>query len=128
MKKLQDLIDMTPDEVWSLNESGHLVNPSGQVLEVNSDDPVQEKLYAEFLLTALNRIRILLWDINFERKRVDGLFKELKHTQGRVRESYSRGVEAAASTLHDITVNTPTARDALIAASESMERLLEDDN
>lgn len=127
MHRLQALVEILPDGQWNLNEDNQLVDPEGNLVEIDSSDPVQKKLYTQLLLELLNNVRIMLWDLNFERKKVTGLFKELRHTKGRVRESYARGVNDAAAVLSGIEVHTPTARDALVDASESMERLLKNE-
>lgn len=127
MRKLEDLFRMMPEGNWKLSEDGSLIDPNGIIVEINSElSPVNQKLYSELLYELLNRVPYILWDLNIERQKVSGLFKELRHTKGRVRESYNRGVNDAAETLQTVKVNTPTARNALVEASESMEQLLVD--
>ncbi|KKN14203.1 hypothetical protein LCGC14_0998370 [marine sediment metagenome] len=127
MYKLEDLFRMVPEGNWTLNKDGSLVDPNGNIVEIISNlSPVNKKLYSELIYELINRVPCILHDLTVERKKVLGLFKELRHTKGRVRESYSRGVSDAAAALHSVQVNTPTARFALIEASESMEQLLVD--
>ena len=127
MHKLEDFFRMIQEGHWKLHEDGSLIDPNGVTVEINSDlSPVNKKLYSELLYELLNRVPYILWDLNIEREKVSGLFKELRHAKGKVRESYKRGVADAAETLQTIKVNTPTARNALVEASESMEQLLID--
>ena len=127
MYKLETLFRMIPKGSWTLSEDGSLVDPNGNIVEITSNlSPVNKKLYSELLYELLNRVPHLLHDLNIEQKKVSGLFKELRHTKGRVRESYNRGVSDAALSLETILVNTPTARNALVEASESIEQLLVD--
>ena len=125
MYKLEDLLSMIPEGNWTLNKDGSLVDPNGNIIEISSNlSDVNKKIYSELLYELINRVPYILHDLTVERKKVVGLFKELKHTKNRVRESYSRGVSDAAATLHTIKVNTPTARNALVEAFESIEQLL----
>lgn len=127
MYKIEDLLRMIPDGLWSLNEDCQIIDPKGNVIKIESRDlsPVEQKLYSELLTEFANRVPYLIYDLDVEQQRVAGLFKEVRHIKARIRESYNRGVTESAEILHNIKIHTPTARDALISASESMERLLD---
>jgi len=125
MYVLEDMLKMLPEGQWRLdeNEAGgfELIDPEENVVEFNDSLPaVQRKLYLDLFAQMVNRVPYLLHDLTMERNRSHALIKELRHTKGRVRESYERGVRDSAGVVESIQVNTPTARDALVTASESL--------
>jgi len=125
MYVLEDMLKMLPEGQWRLeeNEAGGfwLVDPEENMIEFNDSLPaVQRKLYLDLFAQMVNRVPYLLHDLTMERNRSHALIKELRHTKGRVRESYERGVRDSAGVVESVQVNTPTARDALVTASESL--------
>ena len=128
MHKLEELLKMLPEGQWELaeNEAGGfaLIDPEGNVVEFDSLPAVQRKLYLDVFTQMVNRLPYLIYDLTMERNRTTALFKELRHIRGRVRESYERGVRDSAIVIEGIQVNTPTARDALVSASESLVDLI----
>lgn len=125
MHKLQQLFRMVPDGTWKLNKVGQLVDPENNI--VDSDlTPVQKKLYVTLMQEMLNRVPHILWELEAERHKVAGLFKEIRHVHSRIQKSYQQGVIDCMAILEQTEIRTPTARDALITASENMERLIND--
>lgn len=128
MYKLEEMLKMIPEGDWELieNEDGGiaLLDPEGNIIEFNSLSQVQRKLYLDIFTQMVNRVPYLLYDLTMERNRTTALFKELKHTKGRVRESYARGVRDSVEVIESVQINTPTARDALVSASESLSDLI----
>lgn len=125
MHKLQQLFRMVPDGTWKLNEAGQLVDPEGNIVD-SELSPVQKKLYATLMQEMLNRVPNVLWDLEAERRKVAGLFKEIRHVHIRIQDSYNRGVNECLAILENVEIRTPTARDALTTASKNMKRLIDD--
>ncbi len=125
MFKLQNLLRMIPDGSWNLDKENRLIDPEGSIIEIDSKlDPVQHKLYVAIIHELLNSMPKIISDLEYERQRTSDLFRELRHSRDKIKASYKLGVTDAESTLHDIIVHTPTARDALNEASVAMERLI----
>jgi hypothetical protein len=125
MHKIQELFRMVPDGTWKLNDAGQLVDPENNIVD-SELTPVQKKLYATLMQEMLNRVPHILWDLDAERRKVAGLFKEIRHVHSRIQKSYQRGVNDCMRILEDVEIRTPTARDALTTASENMKRLIND--
>lgn len=125
MHKLQQLFRMVPDGTWKLNEAGQLVDPENNIVD-SELTAVQKKLYATLIQEMLNHVPNILWDLDVERQRVAGLYKELRHIHIRIQNSYNRGVNECLAILENVNIRTPTAHDALTTASKNMKRLIDD--
>ena len=127
MYKLEELLKMLPEGHWKLevvDVEFELIDPEGCVFTFSSLPPVQRKLYLDIFAQMVNRVPYLLFDLDMERNITTALFRELRHTKGRVRDSYERGVRDSVDVIEGIQVNTPTARDALVSALESLVDLI----
>ena len=131
MYVLKDMLKMLPEGNWKLteNEAGGvaLIDPEGNTVEFDSLPVFQRKLYLDLFAQMVNRVPYLIYDLDMERNRTTALFNELRHIQGRVRESYEKGVKDSVNVIENVQINTPTARDALISASESLADLIKTD-
>lgn len=126
------LLRMLPEGDWKSNGSSELVGPVSSIncnttITVESDDPVQTKLYVDLLLELLNSIPDILGDLDSERLKTAGLFKELNRVKEARKQSYAKGVSDSYRRLTDVEVRTPTARDALLEASGRVLELLDEE-
>lgn len=135
MIRLRELLRIFPKGKWEINEEREVaelvgpLNKTGQptIIQVISNDLVTEELVLEFLLELLNSISDIINDLDSERLKTVGLFKELNHVKELKKQSYAKGVSDAYSRLTDVEVRTPTARDALLEASGRVLELLDED-
>lgn len=129
---IQMILRMLPEGNWEINEQSELVGPVSSIncnttITVESDDPVQTRLYEKFLLELLNSIPDILKNLDDERLKTAGLFKELNRVKEARKQSYAKGVSDSYRRLTDVEVRTPTARDALLEASGRVLELLHED-
>ena len=113
MNSLSELISFLPDD-WEHS------------FEIKSDYLIITKLLTEILIEAIKTAPVLDADLDSEKKKTAGLFKELRHLQNTKRESYLEGVRDAYGLVIDVEVRTPTARDALLDASAKLYGLLKE--
>ncbi len=111
MADLKELISFLPED-WK------------DSFEIKSDNPLVTKLLTEILFEAIKTAPVLISDLDSEKKKTTGLFKELNHINRRKLEAYADGVSDSIERLVDTEVRTPTARDALLDAVVRIEELL----
>ena len=111
MADLKELISFLPED-WK------------DLFEIKSDNPMATKLLTEILIEAIKTAPVLISDLDSEKKKTTGLFKELNHINRRKLEAYADGVSDSIERLVDTEVRTPTARDALLDAVVRIEELL----
>ncbi len=111
MTDLTELISYLPDD-WE------------DSFDLKSNNPVIEKILREILIEAIKTAPVLVSDLDSEKKKTTGLFKELNHINRRKLEAYAQGVSDSIERLVDTEVRTPTARDALLDAVDRVQELL----
>ncbi len=133
MTKLRGLIEFLPKGNWKIidevdTDPNRLIGPEDSVIiTVESNELVSEKITFQFLFELLNSIPDILDDLDSERLKTAGLFKELNRVKEARKQSYEKGVSDSYRRLTDVEVRTPTARDALLEASGRVLDLLEDE-
>lgn len=113
MTDLNELISFLPDD-WK------------DSFEVKANQPIVAKMLTEILVEAIKTAPVLISDLDGERKRAVGLFRELNHVRERKLEAYADGISDALDRLVDAEVRTPTARDALLEAAARVQELLDE--
>ncbi len=111
MSDLNDLISYLPDD-WE------------DSIEIKSVHPIVGKMLTEILHEAIKTAPVLISELDSEKKKTAGLYKELNHINRRKLEAYAQGVSDSIERLVDTEVRTPTARDALLDAVDRVEELL----
>ncbi len=123
---LKELRRKLPDGVWKLNDDNQLLDPDGNIINFDVISPVERKLFMDFMAQSLTRLPYILYDVDMERNKIQALFKELRHTKSRVKESYRRGVEDSVKVIESTHIYTPSARNVLETVSKSLTNLIQD--
>jgi hypothetical protein len=124
--RLQELLRLVPKGEWHLQDGINLIDPDGHHFTLTSSDSsvLKERLYAELFLEIILCVTEMFQEIEYQRKRLDGTFKELRHMRERSRIRQVEGVAMALHIIQKIEPEGPTARDALATAVTELKELI----
>ena len=128
MADIKELLRMIPTGEWYKTETG-LIDPDNNKLELKpgSLSSIQYKIYIELLYQLLNKIPLLLDELQARNDRIEGLRLQINRIQRKNNKAFIKGIESSADIVSETEVTTLSARDSVNSIIDRL-RILRDNS